>query len=84
MEHILYIKQKVDDISREIDSCTFDNNDLRSSYLDHMFGVFSVNYLQWCAVYLADSIEGATVKEDDRVILDAFMSIVKKRLISLI
>ena len=78
MEHILYIKQKIDDISREIDSCSFDYNDLRSSYLDHMFGVYNINYLQWCAIYSANAIEEAVVKEADKAILDAFMSIVKK------
>lgn len=73
----MYIKQKIDNISREINSSPFDYNDLRSSYLDHMFGVFNINYLQWCAIYSANSIEKAIVKEADRVILDSFLSIVK-------
>jgi hypothetical protein len=77
MEHILYIKQKIDDISREIESSRFDENDLRHSYLDHMFGVFNINYLQWCAIYSASAIEKAVVKQADRVIFDAFLSIVK-------
>lgn len=77
MDHILYIKQKIDEISSEIKSCPFENNDLRISYLDHMFGVFNINYLQWCAIYSASAIEKAVVKQADRVIFDAFLSIVK-------
>lgn len=62
MNYLSYVKNGIDELSIEIDTHPLPKEDLRPSYLDHMFSVFDLFYRQCCAVYAANIIKNKSIE----------------------